>query len=462
MSVLVVGISHKTAPVSVLERVALDSDGRDQAAPRGLRPRARHRGDRALDLQPHRGLHRRRPVPRQRRGDLADARRAGRPVAGGRALPPLRALRRRRRLAPVPRRRRPRLDGARARARSSARPARRCGWARSTAPSARPSTCCSSRPCASASARTPRPTSTGSRPSLVASALDRAADHVGDLAGKHVVIVGAGSMAGLTAATASARGCRLDHGRQPYAGAGGPPRPAVRRHGDPALRPRRASPVRSTCSSRAPARPASLIDFDAVASRRRDDRPLAVVDLALPRDVDPEVAAPSRRTADRPGHPRRRARGRPGRRRRRGRAHDRRPGARRVPRRPPQPERDADRGGAAHDGDRRGRGRAGPAAAPDARPRRLRARRGREDPAPRRREAAPPADRARQGAGQRLRCGLLRRRAGRAVRARPRGRRGRDPRRRGSRDDPDCDQDPHRHPRLRRWPAPRASWSPMP
>jgi glutamyl-tRNA reductase len=33
-----------------------------------------------------------------------------------------------------------------------------------------------------------------------------------------------------------------------------------------------------------------VIDFDAIATRRRDDHPLAVVDLALPRDVDPDVA----------------------------------------------------------------------------------------------------------------------------------------------------------------------------
>ena len=43
-------------------------------------------------------------------------------------------------------------------------------------------------------------------PSLVATALSRAADHVGDLAGKHVVVVGAGSMAALTVATASRAG----------------------------------------------------------------------------------------------------------------------------------------------------------------------------------------------------------------------------------------------------------------
>ena len=156
-------------------------------------------------------------------------------------------------------------------------------------------------------------------PSLVVSALDRAADHVGELAGKHVVIVGAGSMAGLTAATAVARRRRLDHRRQPHAGARHPPRRAVRRHGDPALRPG---------DVHRPGRRARLLHR---RHRRRDRRsrrspraaattgPLAVVDLALPHDVDPEVGRPPRRTPDRPGHPGRRARGQPRRRRRRGR-----------------------------------------------------------------------------------------------------------------------------------------------
>ncbi len=48
MSVLVVGISHNSAPVSLLERVALDPDGAHEADPRRRRVRARHRGDRHL------------------------------------------------------------------------------------------------------------------------------------------------------------------------------------------------------------------------------------------------------------------------------------------------------------------------------------------------------------------------------------------------------------------------------
>ena len=258
MSVLVVGISHKTAPVSVLERVALDAEGAHEAGPRGLRPRARHRGHGALDLQPHRGLRRRRPVPRQRRGDLADARRA----------------------APASR---PRTcsshlyvhydDGAvshlfhvaagldsmvlgESQILGQTREALRVG--QEPAPSAPPSTCCSSRRCASASARTPRPTSTGSPRAWSPTALDRAAEHVGDLAGKHVVVVGAGSMAGLTVGhrrRAPAPRSIVVANRTPERAAR--LAAAVRRAGDPARRARRASPARSTCSSPAPARPAS-------------------------------------------------------------------------------------------------------------------------------------------------------------------------------------------------------------
>ena len=136
------------------------------------------------------------------------------------------------------------------------------------------------------------------------------------------------------------------------------------------------------------------------AARPRPDRcpahrptqPLAVVDLALPRDVDPAVAdLPGVRLValdtlaaeleDAPG----------------GADVDGvrtivEPGAGGLPHRPPQPERDPDGGGAAHDGHRRRRGRAGPArragcpTLDDASPRR-----GREDHPPGRGEAAPPA-----------------------------------------------------------------------
>ena len=271
MSVLVVGISHKTAPVSVLEQVALDADGHPEADPRGLRPRARHRGHRALDLQPHRGLRRRRPLPRQRRGDLADARRAA-PAGRPRTCSPTSTCT----TTTAPSRTCSTSPPAStrwcsARARSSARPARRCGWARRTARSAPRSTCCSSRRCASASARTPRPTSTGSRPAWSPSALDRAAEHLGGLAGKHVVVVGAGSMAGLTVGDRR-RAPAPPRSWSPTAPPSAPPASpsSTTRTAIPLAELGRLRPARSTCSSPAPARPASLIDVDAVAARRRD------------------------------------------------------------------------------------------------------------------------------------------------------------------------------------------------
>ena len=60
MSLLVVGLSHRTAPVALLERVALDADAARRARSRRPGRRARRRGDRARDLQPGRGLRRRR------------------------------------------------------------------------------------------------------------------------------------------------------------------------------------------------------------------------------------------------------------------------------------------------------------------------------------------------------------------------------------------------------------------
>ena len=126
-------------------------------------------------------------------------------------------------------------------------------------------------------------------PSLVASALDRAAEHVGSLQGRHVVIVGAGSMAGLTAATASRAGAAS------IVVANRTPERATRLASQYDAR---AIPLSGLSSYDGPVdvlvsctgAAGVLIDVHAVSSRRRGDRPLAVVDLALPRDVDPGVA----------------------------------------------------------------------------------------------------------------------------------------------------------------------------
>ncbi len=164
MSILVVGVSHSSAPVSLLERLALDHDGVVQARRRRGRQRARHRGHGRGDLQPHRGLRRRRPLPRKRRGDLPAAGRPGRRARRGARVPLLRPLRRRGRQPPVPGRLRARLDGGRRDAGASARPARRCASARRPAASVPRSTRCSSSAARRQARPTPRPTSTGPPP----------------------------------------------------------------------------------------------------------------------------------------------------------------------------------------------------------------------------------------------------------------------------------------------------------
>ena len=268
-------------------------------------------------------------------------------------------------------------------------------------------------------------------PSIVSTAMDRAAMHVGGIADKRVVVVGAGAMASLTVATAAREGARSivvanrtperAHRLAEQYGATAIPLSDLAEATGPV-------DVLVSCTGAA----GFLIDADAVSSRRTDDAPLAVVDLALPRDVDPSVA-------DLPGVRlialetlAAELEEAPGGADVAGVRDDRGPGAGLLPHRPPQPERDPDRGRPAHDGDRRRRGRARPDHRATSRARRLLACGGGEVDPPGRREAAPPADRPRQAAGQRGGSHLLRRRARRAVRARPRGRRGSDEGRRVS------------------------------
>ena len=126
-------------------------------------------------------------------------------------------------------------------------------------------------------------------PSLVSAALDRAAAHVGPLEGKHVLVVGAGSMAALTVATASRAGAasivvanrtpeRATHLAAQYAA------PAIPL-ADLASWTGRVD-VLVSCTGAA----SVLLGPDQIAARRTGDHPLAVVDLALPRDVDAAVA----------------------------------------------------------------------------------------------------------------------------------------------------------------------------
>ena len=133
-------------------------------------------------------------------------------------------------------------------------------------------------------------------PSLVSVALARAEEHVGPLAGRRAVVVGAGAMAGLAAATLHRQGVRdlvvLNRTRAKAT------RLAEQLGGRAAdladLEVETASAdVLVSCTGSI----GEVLGVDDVRralvhrrSGRRSARPLAVVDLALPHDVDPDVA----------------------------------------------------------------------------------------------------------------------------------------------------------------------------
>ncbi len=113
MSVLVVGISHNSAPVSLLERVAPDSDGVPKLVQKAA---ASEHVTEATVIATCNRVEIYAEVDRfhgSGRGALAAARRARRRLDRGDAAAPLRPLRRRRGLAPLPGRGGPRLDGRR-------------------------------------------------------------------------------------------------------------------------------------------------------------------------------------------------------------------------------------------------------------------------------------------------------------------------------------------------------------
>jgi glutamyl-tRNA reductase len=127
-------------------------------------------------------------------------------------------------------------------------------------------------------------------PSLVSVALDRATGHVGPLDGKRVVVVGAGAMAGLAVATVTRAGAAdvavasRTHARaarlaEQYAG-----RAVPLGEVGPELA---AADVMVSCTGAT----GVVLPLATVAAARADAAgPLAIVDLALPHDVDPTVA----------------------------------------------------------------------------------------------------------------------------------------------------------------------------
>jgi glutamyl-tRNA reductase len=132
--------------------------------------------------------------------------------------------------------------------------------------------------------------------SLVSVSLDRAEERIGSLAGRPVLVVGAGSMGALAATTLARRGAAVTVSSRTPAHAQRLATSVEGRAADLADLPAEiaAADVLVTCTG---AR-GIVIGTEAVAEAMRSrigtthpDRPLVVIDLALPRDVDPGVAA---------------------------------------------------------------------------------------------------------------------------------------------------------------------------
>ena len=127
-------------------------------------------------------------------------------------------------------------------------------------------------------------------PSLVTAALDRATEHVGPVAGKRVVVVGAGAMASLAVATVSRLGAvdigianRTDaHAARLAEQYGGRVAALADLEAEIA-----AADILISCTGAA----GVVLSLGQVAAARMHaTEPLAVLDLALPHDVDPAVA----------------------------------------------------------------------------------------------------------------------------------------------------------------------------
>ena len=291
MSVVVIGLNHRTVPLDLLERMTVDGAAPAQGAARPRRPRPRLRGRRALDLQPHRGLRRRRAVPRRLRTTSATSSPSW-PSCRPRTSPTTSTSTTTTRPSATSSRSPPgSTPPCSARARSSARSRDGVGaWPGTRAPPARRSTCCSATPSRSASGPAPRPASAAASTSVSQAAVAMAAERLGALDGRRVLVLGAGEMGEGMAVALAGAGRRRGARRQPHLATG----------------PRRwptgsaAGPSRLADLADAPGRgrPAAHLHRRHVdhprarrprAGRRapRAGRPLLIVDIAVPRDVDP-------------------------------------------------------------------------------------------------------------------------------------------------------------------------------
>jgi glutamyl-tRNA reductase len=126
--------------------------------------------------------------------------------------------------------------------------------------------------------------------SLVSVALDRAEDRIGSLDGRPVLVVGAGSMGALAATTLARRGAGVVVSSRTEASADRLAGTVGGRSADLADLPAELAEadVLVTCTGAT----GLVVGTDVVsAAMSGRTRPLVVVDLALPRDVDPAVAA---------------------------------------------------------------------------------------------------------------------------------------------------------------------------
>ena len=128
--------------------------------------------------------------------------------------------------------------------------------------------------------------------SLVSVALDRAEERIGSLQGRRVLVVGAGSMGALSATTLARRGAdvvvssRTAASADRLAAAIGGRATELGRLPDELA----AADVLVTCTGATGLVVSTEVVTAAMQSRSGAGRPLVVVDLALPRDVDPGVA----------------------------------------------------------------------------------------------------------------------------------------------------------------------------
>jgi glutamyl-tRNA reductase len=132
--------------------------------------------------------------------------------------------------------------------------------------------------------------------SLVSVSLDRAEERIGSLAGRPVLVVGAGSMGALAATTLVRRGAAVTVSSRTPAHAQRLATSVEGRVADLADLPAEiaAADVLVTCTGARGVVIGTEVVAGAMRSRigtTRPDRPLVVIDLALPRDVDPGVAA---------------------------------------------------------------------------------------------------------------------------------------------------------------------------